>query len=202
MVRQSCPTARLRGATRIQNRKLWREYGRRPFCLRLASMTWRGRGVRLRVQLRALSGNPCEAYERWGRGERDAAFPRHGRDKAAGALSSGGARGHRLQRAGRPRQRTAGGANVGGAGASSVGSSAAGAAARVPATPRVMQACGAPALRRRRRTRLGCWQSNPRSGIVAADAIEPLVALLQRGDAKGKPTIRLALDRLNALPPT
>ena len=39
IVRQSCPTARLRGATRIQNRKLWREYGRRPFCLRLASMT-------------------------------------------------------------------------------------------------------------------------------------------------------------------
>ena len=29
LVRQSCPTARLRGATRIQNRKLWREYGRR-----------------------------------------------------------------------------------------------------------------------------------------------------------------------------
>ena len=27
MVRQSCPAARLRGATRIQNRKLWREYG-------------------------------------------------------------------------------------------------------------------------------------------------------------------------------
>ena len=31
MVRQSCPTARLRAATWIQNRKLWREYGRRPF---------------------------------------------------------------------------------------------------------------------------------------------------------------------------
>jgi hypothetical protein len=29
MARQSCPTVRLRGATRIQNRKLWREYGRR-----------------------------------------------------------------------------------------------------------------------------------------------------------------------------
>jgi hypothetical protein len=114
----------------------------------------------------------------------------------------GGARGRRLQRAGRLQQRTAGGANVGGAGASSVGSSAAGSAARVPATPRAMQACGAPALRRRRRTRLGCWQSNPRSGIVAADAIEPLVALLQRGDAKGKPTARAARDRLNALPPT
>ena len=27
MVRQSCPTARLLGAKRIQNRKLWREYG-------------------------------------------------------------------------------------------------------------------------------------------------------------------------------
>ena len=114
----------------------------------------------------------------------------------------GGARGRRLQRAGRLQQRTAGGANVGGAGASSVGSSAAGSAARVPATPRAMQACGAPALRRRRRTRLGCWQSNPRSGTVAADAIEPLVALLQRGDAKGKPTARAARDRLNALPPT
>ena len=44
MVRQSCPTARLRGATRIQNRKLWREYGRRPFGLQLASMA-RSRGV-------------------------------------------------------------------------------------------------------------------------------------------------------------
>ena len=66
MVRQSCPTARLRGATRIQNRKLWREYGRRPFGLRLAGMTWRGRGVCLRVQLRALSGNACAVYERWG----------------------------------------------------------------------------------------------------------------------------------------
>ena len=55
------------------------------FRLRLASITWRARGVCLRVQLRALSGNACAAYERWGRGERDAAVPRHGRDKAAGA---------------------------------------------------------------------------------------------------------------------
>ena len=42
MVRQSCPTARLRGATRIQNRKLWREDGRRP--LACGSRAWRGRG--------------------------------------------------------------------------------------------------------------------------------------------------------------
>ena len=92
MVRQSCPTARLRGATRIQNRKLWREYGRRPFGLRLASMA-RSKGCCLRVQLRALSGNACAAHERWGRGERDAAVPRHGRDKAAGARRAPGGRG-------------------------------------------------------------------------------------------------------------
>jgi hypothetical protein len=50
---------------------------------------------------------------------------------------------------------------------------------------------------------LGCpFARNLRNGIVAADAIEPLVALLQRGDAKGKPTARVAQDRLNALPPT
>ena len=41
-----------------------------------------------------------------------------------------------------------------------------------------------------------------RSGIVAADAIGPLVALLQHGDAGGKRFAGLALDRLNALPPT
>ena len=37
MVRQSPSTARLRGAKRIQNRKLWREYGS-GVLLRLASM--------------------------------------------------------------------------------------------------------------------------------------------------------------------
>jgi hypothetical protein len=37
MVRQSCPTARLLGAKRIQNCKLWREYGS-GILLRLASM--------------------------------------------------------------------------------------------------------------------------------------------------------------------
>jgi hypothetical protein len=73
------------------------------FCLRLASMTWRGRGACLRVQLRALSGNACAAYERWGRGERDAAFPRHGRDKAAGTRRARGGEGRRLHRAGRLR---------------------------------------------------------------------------------------------------
>ena len=41
-----------------------------------------------------------------------------------------------------------------------------------------------------------------RGPIVAADAIGPLVALLQHGDADGKRFAGLALDRLNALPPT
>jgi hypothetical protein len=41
-----------------------------------------------------------------------------------------------------------------------------------------------------------------RGSIVAADAIGPLVALLQHGDDTGKARARLALDRLNALPPT
>jgi hypothetical protein len=57
MVRQSCPTARLRGATRIQNRKLWREYGRRPFAC--VSRGWRARGVCLRVQLRTVGRRMC-----------------------------------------------------------------------------------------------------------------------------------------------
>jgi hypothetical protein len=87
MVRQSCSTARLLGAKRIQNRKLWREYGSGVL---LPSRAWRAllRGVLgtsgLAMQLRALSGK-CAAHERWWRDEREAAFPWHGRDKSAGA---------------------------------------------------------------------------------------------------------------------
>jgi hypothetical protein len=44
MVRQSCSTARLLGAKRIQNRKLWREYGSGGL-LRLASLASSLRGV-------------------------------------------------------------------------------------------------------------------------------------------------------------
>jgi hypothetical protein len=44
MVRQSCSTARLLGAKRIQNRKLWREYGSGGL-LRLASMASSLRGM-------------------------------------------------------------------------------------------------------------------------------------------------------------
>ena len=118
-----------------------------------------------------------------------------------------------VEQAGAPaakRQRTAGGANVGGAGASVVGSSAAGSAARVPATPRLMQLVeqlrsGAAATKADAALKLGRISERSeteRSGIVAANAIGPLVALLQHGDADGKRFARLALDRLNALPPT
>ena len=86
MVRQSCPTARLRGATRIQNRKLWREYGRRPFvCGLRAWRTWRGRGTRV------LAGAATHCRETHVRlasdgGEAHEMLLLHGTgDKAAGA---------------------------------------------------------------------------------------------------------------------
>ena len=44
----------------------------------------------------ALSGNACAACQRWGRGARDAAAPRHGRQSRRRALSVGG-EGRRLQ---------------------------------------------------------------------------------------------------------
>jgi hypothetical protein len=138
MVRQSCPTARLRGATRIQNRKLWREYGRRPFCLRLASMA-RSKGcacgcsyVHCRETHVRLTSDGGEANEML-------LFHGTGATKPQARAELRGARGHRLQRERRLQQRTAGEANVRDAGASFVGSSAAGSAARVPATASVMQ---------------------------------------------------------------
>jgi len=106
---------------------------------------------------------------------------------------------------GRLQQRTAGGANVRGAGASFVGSSAAGSAARVPATPRVMQLVeqlrsGAAAMKADAALKLGRISERSeteRSGIVAADAIGPLVALLQHGDADGKTNSAFALAKLD-----
>ncbi len=68
MVRQSCPTARLLRATRIQNRKLWREYG--SGVLVLLASAWRAlsRGALgtsgLAMQLHQLS-RKCAAHEQW-----------------------------------------------------------------------------------------------------------------------------------------
>jgi hypothetical protein len=112
-----------------------------------------------------------------------------------------------VEQAGAPaakRQRTAGGANVARAGASVVGSSAAGSAARVPATPSVIQLVqqlrsGAAATKADAALKLGRISGRSeteRSGIVAANAIGPLVALLQHGDANGKANSAFALSNL------
>ena len=118
-----------------------------------------------------------------------------------------------VEQAGAPaakRRRTVGGASVGGAGSSAAGSSASGSAARVAATASVMQLVeqlrsGTVGMRADAAWQLGSMalrSETERRGIVAAGAIGPLVALLQHGDARGKARARLALDRLNALPPT